>query len=503
MLRTVASLMMLLTLLNTAILFVHANDANRSDYVEGIVVLTPLSRDLSIVTARIGGCIALYKQVLALGLSNGTTIILTIWIRYGCERNDIVVRSIEKVPYFRNTYNVTVDVLREEPYEVPIMLRAKNIDVSYIENGSRYVVEIRIENVSLSVDTEDYVVYVLNESKVLRELAKRIPREIVLRFEIDKATAYAYLIDGVDKKLVGTLPLVPYPDPEAYFDRAIHRLRELLHEIFSNTRRLSNESAGELARVIASKVFAYPDANRSYLGMRMGVSILREPHTAIDVQIFVEPRSIEVERFFIDILRFDYNFDRYGKMLEKSFAEVLRGNASVIKNIVEDLLRVRRIRVELSLPLVHYLIPYTNLSILTLPLTRELSRMLWNASYIHVVMMFRCVHIVRKDFDPMDIAMQWLRARHCISVARQELEHVLSEVLSSNVVNENVTESIIGEVHACVSQCLIESIGRTRSMTGIMTWVEHGVAWYEYLYLSMFALGFLMLVFLAMIYFSG
>ncbi len=440
------------------------------------IVLWPLDANFKIVQFNISSCTLYpYLKNRLIGYYVNSTEALEIManVYIGCPnvsgmKVEVLSPKITRKGENFRYVTVPVNVYTNLPFPYPVELRSSNVSISYeYHNSTHFFLVIKMLNITVSPELRD--TFGTSDPAHFGW-----PGNMTIRFLVNRGTGEAYLIDGEEKRYVGTLPLyLPEFNPRRYLQTIKENAFNFVQSVKSNPwaireiverARLANSTL-ERDKIISGAVMNLSErilhVNHRYLGLPIKIKSNTIVSPAVDMW-----RNTTKPRANISAII----SPRIQNLTKKAVLEYLEsGNESGIIGVVNQTLYMKKsfippiaTNVFMSVD-----IPVNTSDFLPLPLPEEYGEKL-GARYIFVLLLrnaekYPYIHYDRRIFDPDKISEEWKNLTLFLSLLRSKVYNELSEALYPSVpsgeVNYTKFDRLYKDVSSMIGEYLKEVYG--------------------------------------------
>ncbi|WP_297490552.1 CGP-CTERM sorting domain-containing protein [Thermococcus sp.] len=449
-------------------------------YLHNPIYIWPMNENFSMIPLRAPNCYPLYFGLSPVEIDNGTYAVISGIAYTGCPNVSSPMVEILGVHSFNMTFNgvnrafrsIKVAYYTPKPYRIALDLKTTNVTVTYRPYNSTYeLVLVDLSNITLGLESS--VLLKTSDPGVVGW-----PRELHLRFIVNKATGEGYLLENGEKKYLGLFPLLPAPylSPERYVESILKRTREFISTVEANPWLVEgilnkvkvNENSTEVSKYL--QAFAL---NATVQIMSSGGSYLGNPARIGHDYIGVNSNNTTVVLDFMSWVERPYNVATFtgGPMrVNRSEAKnallayLERGNPKPLKDLVlKNALRITSDPYLLyglggGFGIVDFHTPPTTGGILTLPLPSG-----FNGSYILIMPFkkgsepFLHVNYDPSLYTPENFTKSWKVLSQCIPYLRSgilsEILNLLSNASTMKKFNASSFEALYPFVEGKLRQC--------------------------------------------------
>jgi len=247
------------------------------------ISILPLDENFTVLPLHLNSCTLYpYLRNRLIGCYINSTEALMIYtnVYIGCPnvsgmKVEVLPANITYRDGFFKVVMVPVNIYTDFPFPYGVELRSENVTISYVyHNSTHFFIIIEILNFTVSPEIRD--TFGISNPEYFGW-----PREIIIKFLVNRKTGDAYLIDGDNMVYVGTTPFyLPEFNPKQYLltvrentYRFINTIKEnpwIIKEIIEKAS-LAN-SSWEAHRIISEATINFTEkimliANHQYLGL--------------------------------------------------------------------------------------------------------------------------------------------------------------------------------------------------------------------------------------------
>ena len=449
------------------------------DWDINFIVLWPLDENFKILQFNVSSCTLYpYLKNRLIGYYINATEALEIEanVYIGCSNvsgmeSEVLSPEItQKEENFRYV-TVPVNVYTNLPFPYPVELRSSNVSISYeYHNSTHFFLVIRMLNITVSPELRD--TYGTSDP-----VHFGWPGNMTIRFLVNRGTGEAYLIDGKEKRYVGTLPFyLPEFNPRRYLQTIKENAFNFVQSVKSNPwtikeiverAKLANSTI-ERDEIISGAVMNLSErilhVNHRYLGLPI----------EIDGNTIVSPIEIEGNTISqtVDMWR-NTTKPRANisaimsleiqNLTRKAVLEYLKkGNESGIIEVVNrTIYTMKTIMPPIATNLFIYVhIPVNTSDFLPLPLPREYGEKL-GARYAFVILhrnaeKYPYVHYDPRIFNSSKVSEEWKDLTPFLSILKSKVYSELSEALYSSLTTGEVNYTKFDRLYESISSMINE-----------------------------------------------
>ena len=444
------------------------------------IVLWPLDENFKILEFHLNSCTLypyLKNRLIGYYINATEALEIDANVYIGCP--NVSGMKVEVLPANITEYEeenfrhvtVPVNVYTDLPFPHPVELRSNNVSISYEYcNSTHFFIVIEMLNITVSPELRD--TFGTSDPAYFGW-----PKNMTFKFLVDRGTGDAYLIDGKERRYVGTLPLyLPEFDPEHYLQAIKENAFEFVQSVKSNPwtiegiiekARLANSSI-ERDEIITGAVMNFTDrilkTEHMYLGLplEVGGNYIRSPID--DIDMWRDTTELVANKSAIFQLQ---------NLTKKAVLEYLaNGDERGILEIVNRTLYTRR---TVMPPIATNNFIWVNIppvsmdNFFPLPLPEEYSREL-GAKYVFVslqrnVKKYPYVHYDPRVFDPRKVSEGRKNLAPFLSLLRSKVSSELSSILYLGVLNGEVNYTKFDKLYAEISSKIDEYLKDTYGIT--------------------------------------
>ena len=440
------------------------------------IVLWPLDENFKIIQFNVSSCTLYpYLKNRLIGYYINATEALEIEanVYIGCSnvsgiKVEVLPPNItQKEENFRYV-TVPVNVYTNLPFPYPVELRSSNVSISYeYHNSTHFFLVMKMLNITVSLELRD--TFGTSDPAYFGW-----PKNMTIRFLVNRGTGEAYLIDGKEKRYVGTLPLyLPEFNPKRYLQTIKENAFNFVQSMKSNPwtireivekAKLANSTL-ERDEIISGAVMNLSErilhVNHRYLGLPIEIKSNTIVSPTVDMW-----RNTTKPRANISAIR----SPEIQNLTRKAVLEYLKnGNESGIIEVVDRTLYTKK---TIMPPIATNVFMYVNIPVntsdfLPLPLPKEYGEKL-KAKYALVILhrnaeRYPYIHYDSRIFDPSKVSEEWKNLTPFLSLLRSKVYSDLSEALYSSLtrgeVNYTKFEGLYGDVSSMIDEYLKEVYG--------------------------------------------
>jgi len=446
------------------------------DWDINFIVLWPLDENFKIIQFNVSSCTLYpYLKNRLIGYYINATEALEIEanVYIGCSnvsgmKVEVLPPNITQTEENFRYVTVPVNVYTNLPFPYPVELRSSNVSISYeYHNSTHFFLVIKMLNITVSPELRD--TFGTSDPAYFGW-----PKNMTIRFLVNRGTGEAYLIDGKEKRYVGTLPLyLPEFNPKRYLQTIKENAFNFVQSVKSNPwtireivekAKLANSTL-ERDEIISGAVMSLSErilhVNHRYLGLPIEIKSNTIVSPTVDMW-----RNTTKPRANISAIR----SPEIQNLTRKAVLEYLKnGNESGIIEIVDRTLYTKK---TIMPPIATNVFMYVNIPVntsdfLPLPLPKEYGEKL-KAKYALVVLhrnaeRYPYIHYDSRIFDPSKVSEEWKNLTPFLSLLRSKVYSDLSEALYSSLtrgeVNYTKFEGLYGDVSSMIDEYLKEVYG--------------------------------------------
>ncbi|MDV3103274.1 CGP-CTERM sorting domain-containing protein [Thermococcus waiotapuensis] len=454
--------------------------SSAQDYTPIPIFFWPMEENFSMIPVMAPHCYPLYFGLQPVEIEDKTYALISATAYTGCSNVSSPAVKILGVQSFNMTFNgvdgtfksIKVAYYTPEPYRIALDLKTTNMTITYRPYNSTYeLVLVDISNITLGPQS----------SAVLKTSDPGVvgwPRELHLKFLVDKVTGEGYFLENSERKYLGLFPLFPAPyfSPESYVESILKRTREFISTVEANpwvVEEILNKAKVETDPLKVNEYF-------QGFAMNVTTNILTPRYSYLGnpaVVVFGYPKdssnSITVVLDFVSWVRGPYGVATLtgGPMVvNRSVArEVLReylenGNPDPLKDLILKNALKHTVNPGLAyeigegFAIVDFYIPPSTGGILTLPLPSG-----FNGSYILIKPFingsepFLHVNYDSSLYRPENISERWKTLGQCMPYLRSEILskilNILNNVSTVETFNASSFETLYPFVEGKLREC--------------------------------------------------
>ncbi len=451
------------------------------DWDINFIVLWPLDENFKILEFNLTSCTLypyLKNRLISYYINATEALEIEANVYIGCPnvsgmKVEVLPPNItQKEENFRYV-TVPVNVYTNLPFPHPVELRSSNVSISYeYHNSTHFFLVIKMLNITVSPELRD--TFGTSDPAHFGW-----PRNMTIRFIVNRGTGEAYLIDGKEKRYVGILPLyLPEFNPKHYLQAIKENAFEFVRSVKSNPwtiegiiekAKLANSSI-ERDEIITGSVMNFTDrilkTEHLYLGLPLNIdgNYVRSPVDDIDmwrdtIELMVNISAIRSPQV--------------QNLTKKAVLEYLKnGNESGILEVVNRAFYPMRTImppiatndfISVNIP------PVYMDNFFPLPLPEEYSREL-GAKYAFVLLLrnvekYPYVHYDPRVFDSSKISGEWKNLTPFLSLLKSQVYNGLSNILYSGLLDGEVNYTQLEKFRDNISSMIDEYLRDTYGIT--------------------------------------
>ncbi|NJF24479.1 CGP-CTERM sorting domain-containing protein [Thermococcus sp. Bubb.Bath] len=434
-----------------------------TDWDIDFVVMQPLDDNFKVMLPHINSCTPypyLKNRLIGSYINSSAALYVRATVYIGCNNvSDTDVEVLQpKITGDENFKRITVpvSVYTNLPLPFPLELRSNKVSISYeYHNSTHFFILMKFLNITLSPDLE-------STFGTSNPASFGWPKNMTLRFIVNKETGDSYLLDNGKKRYVGVLPLyLPEFNPKHYLLTIKENAFNFVQSVKSNPWVVA--SVAQKAKLTNSTRERDEIINEA--AMNFSERILNVDHRYLGLPIKIQGevvlgssanRGEEVKEIRANVTAILSS----ANTTRKAVLEYLKtGNKEGILNLVNRTLYIRR--EYLPPAFIKVQIPPVNVDDqLPLPLPEEYSNML-GAKYIYLLLernttKYPYVHYDPRIFDPNKISKEWNSLRPFISVLYSDVYSNMTNILYSGITEGDVNYTQFDELYQKISSMIDE-----------------------------------------------
>jgi len=449
----------------------------QTEEVKTPIFFWPMYENFSMIPLKAPSCYPLYFGLPPVEIDNKTSALISGTAYMGCPNVSEPVVEILGVESFTMNLNgvnrtfksVKVAYYTPKPYRIALDLKTTNMTITYRPYNSTYeLVLVDISNITLGPKS----------STILQTADPQIfgwPRELHLKFAVNKVTGEGYLLENGEKKYLGLFPLLPAPylSPERYVGGILKRTREFISTMEANpwiVEDILNKVRVEVNSTKASEYFLEFAMNATTHILSPRYSYLGNPATVGFDYLGINSNNTTGVLDFMSWVKRPYNVVTFAggpMMVNKNEAKKAllaylgNGNPDPLKDLVlKNALKTTRdpyliYQIGGGFGIVDFHIPPTTGGILTLPLPSG-----FNGSYILIMPSkngsepFLHVNYDPALYLPGNLTEGWKTLGQCIPYLRSEIVAEISNLLNNASTTETFDASSFEALYPFVKEKL-------------------------------------------------